>query len=1057
MRTATPTDVKWQWARSADMETWTDIDGATSASRMPVNDDVGSYLRATVTYTDTFDSGKSASAVTDNTVEALTLANAAPSFEGQDQTGPTKDDDTGTTGIQDHIIISRNVDENTAVGSAIGAPVSASDDDGDVLIYTLDWSPDLRTGSGTADTPSGDARFTIDRATGQIKVGKKLNYEATDNTADKDENSSGLTADTVGGALASTNVENNEEYVLRVRATDPSGAYSNVNVTINLKDANEAPEIPKTRQSDVTVVEGGRQLLQPTSDGTSTENLADGSFVATDLDQVNDANEAIAEYKVEGADAKHFSITPPADDGTGGAVLSINATGDNAHTPNYEKQSSYSITIVAISGTGDRRLAGKLDVTIKVTNAEDRGSVELSQIEPREGRAVTATLMDEDGSISISTWQWQYVALNDGAVCNPGENQTGPSGTWADIPNATSASYTPKDFVANNASIDIANKCLRATATYTDGIASTTNFPAEPTSNTEPDTATEESDAVVQAASAVNAAPEFPDQDLTTPGDQSDETSRSIAENTAADTSIGAAVTAEDEDLRLYSLGGTDADSFAIDRRTGQIKTKAALDFETKAAHMVTVVATDPSGATDSINVTINVTDENDKAVITGGKSVDYNENGTGSVATFTATDQDGDAIEWSLDGQNAAQFTIDGGVLSFKESPNYESPASGVSGTIAERNVYSVTVKATGGELAVTVTVINVDEAGTVSLTQYQPQVGRSLVASVTDPDSDATNQKWQWARSSDMETWTDIDGATNPSRSPTSDDAGHYLRASVTYTDSFGSGKTASAVTDNAVEDLTLANAAPSFEIQDQTEPTKDDDNDTTGIQDYIIVSRSVAENTAVGAAIGAPVSASDEDGDVLIYTLDWSPDLRTGSGSEATPSGDARFSIDRATGQIKAGIKLDYESADGSSERDEATTADDMPADTTGGARAAANEANNRQYVLRVRATDPSGAYSNVNVTITLTDVNEVPTFAEATADPRTAITVVEDTTQLLEATADGTQNLQDDTFVATDPDTRAERPTNLDTTAPIPSPNTRWKAQTASTSASLVLEC
>ena len=36
-------------------------------------------------------------------------------------------------------------------------------------------------------------------------------------------------------------------------------------------------------------------------------------------------------------------------------------------------------------------LAG-LDVTIKVTNAEDAGSVELSQIEPREGRAVTAKL-----------------------------------------------------------------------------------------------------------------------------------------------------------------------------------------------------------------------------------------------------------------------------------------------------------------------------------------------------------------------------------------------------------------------------------------------------------------------------------------------------------------------------------------------------------------------------------------------------------------------------------------------------------------------------------------
>ena len=58
-------------------------------------------------------------------------------------------------------------------------------------------------------------------------------------------------------------------------------------------------------------------------------------------------------------------------------------------------------------------------------------------------------------------------------------------------------------------------------------------------------------------------------------------------------------------------------------------------------------------------------------------------------------------------------------------------------------------------------------------------------------------TDEKWQWAKSMDMETWTDIDGApTSQSRSPEAADEGYYLRASVTYTDnSWGSGKTASA----------------------------------------------------------------------------------------------------------------------------------------------------------------------------------------------------------------------------------------------------------------------
>ena len=123
-------------------------------------------------------------------------------------------------------------------------------------------------------------------------------------------------------------------------------------------------------------------------------------------------------------------------------------------------------------------------------------------------------------------------------MCNPDTvaGETGPNDTdWADVPKATSASYTPADFVADGATVTIAGKCLRATATYTDGIADATD------PNTEPDTAMQATDAVVQADGAVNSAPEFPDQDLTTLGDQSEETSRSVAENTAAKKNIGSA------------------------------------------------------------------------------------------------------------------------------------------------------------------------------------------------------------------------------------------------------------------------------------------------------------------------------------------------------------------------------------------------------------------------------------------------------------------------------------------------------------------------------------
>ena len=54
--------------------------------------------------------------------------------------------------------------------------------------------------------------------------------------------------------------------------------------------------------------------------------------------------------------------------------------------------------------------------------------------------------------------------------------------------------------------------------------------------------------------------------------------------------------------------------------------------------------------------------------------------------------------------------------------------------------NVYEVTLNATGGTHDVAVTVTNVDEAGSVSLSAFQPQIGESVTATLSDPDGDTT-----------------------------------------------------------------------------------------------------------------------------------------------------------------------------------------------------------------------------------------------------------------------------------------------------------------------------
>ena len=110
---------------------------------------------------------------------------------------------------------------------------------------------------------------------------------------------------------------------------------------------------------------------------------------------------------------------------------------------------------------------------------------------------------------------------------------------------------------------------------------------------------------------------------------------REVAENTPSGTNVGAPVVASDPDVLTYSLGGTNAASFDINRATGQLMTKAALDFEDSLnppnkEFAVEVTATDPFGAMATAQVTIMLTDVNEDPSVTGAASIDHAEsNGT--------------------------------------------------------------------------------------------------------------------------------------------------------------------------------------------------------------------------------------------------------------------------------------------------------------------------------------------------------------------------------------------------------------------------------------------
>ena len=199
-------------------------------------------------------------------------------------------------------------------------------------------------------------------------------------------------------------------------------------------------------------------------------------------------------------------------------------------------------------------------------------------------------------------------------------------------------------------------------------------------------------------------------------------------------------------------------------------------------------------------------------AAATAARSVAENTEGGESIGDpVNATDTDGD----TLTGSDA--FTIDDfGRIAVASGADldYETQAQHtVTVTVHDgKNAAGEADSSVDDSIEVTITVLNVDEPGVVSLDSDTPQAGAALTATVLDPDGVVEGSvAWQWKRSPDGTTagnvdltnFNDIEGGTGSSLLLTNaDDAGRWLRAKATYADAFGAGKGARAQTANPVQ---------------------------------------------------------------------------------------------------------------------------------------------------------------------------------------------------------------------------------------------------------------
>ena len=203
-----------------------------------------------------------------------------------------------------------------------------------------------------------------------------------------------------------------------------------------------------------------------------------------------------------------------------------------------------------------------------------------------------------------------------------------------------------------------------------------------------------------------------------------------------------------ESDTVTWPLAGDDSGAFSI--TGGVLRFAQTPDYEDtnhSSTFRVTVQAADATNRT-AHPVVIVVTDVDEPPEISGVTTIgDYDENGSGDVATYAAADPEGETnITWTLGGTDSGDFTITGGVLRFASIPDYESPADS-----GGNNHYEIKVQATDssnnrGELEVDVIVQNVDEPpeleGPDTVDDFPEnsatsrQVGRYTA---TDPEGDA------------------------------------------------------------------------------------------------------------------------------------------------------------------------------------------------------------------------------------------------------------------------------------------------------------------------------
>ena len=409
--------------------------------------------------------------------------------------------------------------------------------------------------------------------------------------------------------------------------------------------------------------------------------------------------------------------------------------------------------------------------------------VSVSPSSAQVGTRLQATLTDPDGGVSDTQWQWERRA--EGSSSWTGLGSRGASSAFLPV-GADAGQY------------------LRATVTYIDGESSGP---------------TDRKPAASAALGPVRARPvrtvSYSASSYVAREDGDTATVRvtlSPAPTGAVAVKVKVTVApganTEAGDFATVDLASDSTLSFTSSAASDSFKIVARSDADSEDETVLLGFKDLPPGIDPGTHATATVTLLDATLKVVGPASVSVGERvgeveGGESVATYRATDPwDGPLwpVTWSLSGDDATRFQMNGNTLEFSSGPDYEQSLD-EGGANVGNNVYVVNLRASyartyhSAPFPVTVSVTNVEEPGVVSvLPSGQPRVGRELKASLTDPDGSVADTVWQWQhRAEGSSSWTSLGSrGAGSAFMPIAADAGQYLRARVTYIDGESSGPT-------------------------------------------------------------------------------------------------------------------------------------------------------------------------------------------------------------------------------------------------------------------------